>query len=95
MKRGRKKIVRRVLIENPLGLHARPAAIFVQTASRFKCDVHVTREDIRVSGKSIMGIMMLAAEQGAEITIETEGEDAEECLHALIIVVTSDLELDK
>ena len=89
------KIVRKVVIENPLGLHARPAAIFVQTASQYKCDVHVEREDIRISGKSIMGIMMLAAEQGAEITIETDGEDAEECLEALVIIVTSDLELDE
>ena len=83
---------RTVTIKNTLGLHARPAALFVQTASRFKCEVHVERDDIRISGKSIMGIMMLAAEQGSQITIETEGEDAEECLDALTGLVASDLE---
>ena len=83
-----------VVIKNTLGLHARPAALFVQTAARFKCDVHVKRDDIRVSGKSIMGIMMLAAEQGSKITIETVGEDAGECLEALTRLVSSDFEGD-
>ena len=86
------KIVRTITIENPLGLHARPAAIFVQAASRFSSEIHVVRGDIRVSGKSIMGIMMLAAEQGAEIVVEVEGEDAEECLEALTAVLSADLE---
>jgi len=86
------KIARNITIENPLGLHARPAAIFVQTASRFASEIHVARGDIRVSGKSIMGIMMLAAEQGAEIVVEVEGEDAEECLEALTAVLSADLE---
>ncbi len=80
-------IIRTVVIENPLGLHARPAALFVQAASRYACDVYVTREDIRVSGKSIMGVMMLAAEQGAEITIEVDGEGEAECLAVLIRLV--------
>ena len=81
-------IVRKVVITNPLGLHARPAALFVQAATRFPCDVHVTREDIRVSGKSIMGVMMLAAEQGAEITIEVDGEEEEACLETLLDLVS-------
>ena len=88
------KIARNITIENPLGLHARPAAIFVRTASRFASEIHVARGDIRVSGKSIMGIMMLAAEQGSEITIETDGEDATECMEALTILVTSSFEDD-
>jgi phosphocarrier protein len=83
-----------VIIKNTLGLHARPAALFVQTAARFKCDVYVNRDDIRVSGKSIMGIMMLAAEQGSKITIETDGEDSVECMEALTSLVTSDFETD-
>lgn len=86
------KIARNITIENPLGLHARPAAIFVQTASRFASEIHVARGNIRVNGKSIMGIMMLAAEQGAEIVVEVEGEDAEECLEALTAVLSADLE---
>ena len=86
------KIVENITIMNPLGLHARPAAIFVQTATRYASDVHVERGDIRVSGKSIMGIMMLAAEQGAEIVVEIEGDDAEECLEALAAVLNADQE---
>ena len=86
------KIVRTITIENPLGLHARPAAVFVQEASRFSSEIQVVRGDIRVSGKSIMGIMMLAAEQGAEIVVEVEGEDAEECLEALTAVLSADPE---
>ena len=85
-------IVRTVVITNPLGLHARPAALFVQAANRYPCDVHVNREDIRVSGKSIMGVMMLAAEQGAEITIEVDGSDEEACLAALLELVTGGFE---
>ncbi len=88
------KIVRTITIENPLGLHARPAAIFVQAASQFSSEIQVVREDIRVSGKSIMGIMMLAAEQGAEIIVEVEGEDAQECIEALSAILSADLEKD-
>ena len=87
-------IKRIVSIKNTLGLHARPAALFVKTAARFNCEVYVSRDDIRVSGKSSMGIMMLAAEQGSEITIETDGEDATDCLEALTELVTSDFEDD-
>ena len=84
------KIVRSIVITNPLGLHARPAAVFVQTASRYPCDVQVERGDIRVSGKSIMGIMMLAAEQGAELVVKVDGDDAEECLEALTVVLNTE-----
>ena len=87
-------IEKTVIIKNTLGLHARPAALFVKTAARFNCDVYVNRDDIRVSGKSIMGIMMLAAEQGSEITIETDGEEATDCMEALTRLVTSSFEDD-
>lgn len=87
-------IVKNVIITNPLGLHARPAALLVQAATRFPCDVYITREDIRVSGKSIMGVMMLAAEQGAEITIEVDGDDEEACLEALLELVTGGFDED-
>jgi len=87
-------IRRTITIDNTLGLHARPAALFVQTAARYICDIYVEREDIRVSGKSIMGIMMLAAEQGSRITIEADGEDAEDCLDALAALISSDFEAD-
>jgi len=87
-------MTRKLTITSPLGLHARPAALFVKTASRFDCDVHVEREGLRVNGKSIMGVMMLAAEQGSELLVETDGEDAEACLAALTELIESGFETD-
>ncbi|MEQ8233727.1 MAG: HPr family phosphocarrier protein [Gammaproteobacteria bacterium] len=76
-----------VTIINRLGLHARAAAKFVQTAAGFASSVTVTRDTRSVNGKSIMGVMTLAAAQGAELTIETAGEDAEAALAALVGLV--------
>ncbi|OGS91387.1 MAG: phosphocarrier protein HPr [Gallionellales bacterium GWA2_60_18] len=64
-----------VLIVNKLGLHARASAKLTQLASRFKCDVMMSRNGRRVNAKSIMGVMMLAAARGTTITVETSGED--------------------
>lgn len=76
-----------VEIENTYGLHARPCALFVQTASQFKnCDVRVIKDDVTVDGKSIMGLMMLAAPQGSKIKLEVEGKDSE-CEKALAALV--------
>ena len=70
-------VVRRnVTVKNKQGLHARPAALFVQVANKFDAKITVIREDEKVNGKSIMGILMLGAEQGTEIVIEAEGRDA-------------------
>ena len=77
------------MISNRLGLHARAAAKFVQMASRFASEVSVKKDGNAVNGKSIMGVMMLAAAQGAEIEIRTEGEDADEALASLESLVTS------
>ena len=74
---------REVTIVNRLGLHARAAARFVETASRFQAEVQVIRGDRRVNGKSIMGVMMLAAAKGTRLTLEAHGEDAAEALEAL------------
>jgi len=68
----RKKIV----VKNRQGLHARPAALFVQLANKFNARITVRRDNDEVNGKSIMGILMLGAESGSQITIEAEGEDA-------------------
>jgi phosphocarrier protein HPr len=76
-----------VTVLNRLGLHARPAAKFVQTAARFESQISVARNGKNVNGKSIMGMMMLAAAQGAEIEITTEGSDAEEALSVLTALV--------
>jgi phosphocarrier protein HPr len=72
-----------LLIRNQLGLHARACALFVKTAARFSADVFVRRDDLEVNGKSIMGVMMLAAEEGSTIHVRTEGRDAEQALAAL------------
>ena len=77
------------VIVNRLGLHARPSAKLTQTAGRFGCDVWLTRNGRRVNGKSIMGVMMLAAGQGSSILIETEGPDADRALEALIALIAS------
>ena len=71
----------RVLLKT--GLHARPAALFVQEANKYSSDIFLEKEDVRVNAKSIMGIMMLAAEPGSEITILIEGEDEKEAFAAL------------
>jgi phosphocarrier protein len=78
-----------VLIPNKFGLHARPAAEFVKLASQFRSDVFVRKEDLEVNGKSIMGIMMLAAEHGCTITIRATGEDASQAVAGLAALVQS------
>ncbi len=80
-------VERKVTIVNELGLHARPAAAFVKVASGFKSQISVGRDDMVVNGKSIMGVMTLAAEPGSELTIRAEGEDAEAALEALAALV--------
>ncbi len=70
-------------IINKLGLHARAAAKFVKTASKFDADIQVSRNNRNVNGKSIMGIMMLAAAKGTDITVTAEGDDAEKALQAI------------
>jgi len=80
-------VKKNVKIENKLGLHARPATLIVKTASKFKSNVNIKKDDIIVNGKSIMGVMMLAAEQGSEIEIICEGEDEKEALDAISKVV--------
>jgi phosphocarrier protein len=72
-----------LLIRNQLGLHARACAMFVKTASRFKSEVMVSRDGLEVNGKSIMGVMMLAAEEGATIVVKAVGADEGDVLAAL------------
>ena len=80
-------IERDAQIVNPLGMHARPAAEFVKTASRFRARIEVRKGDLTVNGKSIMGVMMLAAECGSSVVIRTDGDDAEEAMGALLLLV--------
>jgi phosphocarrier protein len=74
-------------IKNRLGLHARAAAQLVQTVSRFSCNITVSKDGQAVSGKSILGLMMLAAAQGAEIEVSASGDDAAEALSAIEALV--------
>ena len=76
-----------VEIINRLGLHARASAKLTQTASSFPCEVSLERNGRRVNAKSIMGVMMLAAAKGATITIDTNGEQADEAMQALLDLI--------
>jgi phosphocarrier protein len=76
-------VTRDVQIVNPLGMHARPAAQLVKLASTFKSEITIGREGTAVNAKSIMGVMMLAAEQGSTVQISAEGPDAEAAVDAI------------
>src|ERR1700745_1374390 len=71
------------MVSNKLGIHARPAAMFVKTANRFSCDVFVEKDGEKVNGKSIMGLMMLAAGPGSKLTVHADGNDASAALAEL------------
>jgi phosphocarrier protein len=88
-KRGQEPVERVFVIGNKLGLHARPAAVFVQTANRFEASVEVQKEELKIDGKSIMGIMTLAAEMGSSITVRTAGKDATAAMEALAKLIES------
>jgi phosphocarrier protein len=83
---------RELTIGNKLGIHARPAAQFVKIASRFSSDIRVEKDGEEVDGKSIMGLMMLAAGHGSILRISAEGSDAEDALSALEDLVTRNFE---
>lgn len=78
---------RSVTIVNNLGIHARPSAEIVKMASRFRSDITIVRDDLEVNGKSIMGVMMLAAERGSTILLRAEGDDSDAALDALAALV--------
>lgn len=82
-------VVHEVEIINKLGLHARASSKFTQTASRFPCEIWVSRAGRRVNAKSIMGVMMLAAARGSKIEIEATGEQENEALAALLALVNN------
>ena len=82
-------VTRMLTIRNKTGLHARPAMLFVQTASRFKSRIRATREGHTVDAKSILGVLSLGAAKGSVIQVEAEGEDEAQALDALELLVTS------
>lgn len=81
------RVVKELTIINRLGLHARPSAMFVKTASRFRAEVWVEKDGERVNGKSIMGLMMLAAGQGSRLLVSCEGGDADRALAEIEAVI--------
>jgi phosphocarrier protein len=83
------KAEKEITIVNRLGLHARPAAMFVRIASRYRAEVWVEKEGENVNGKSIMGLMMLAAGQGSKLQIRCEGPDADKALAELEELIAS------
>jgi phosphocarrier protein len=86
-------VVNTVVINNPLGIHARPAALVVKAASRFKADIFFSKGEVRkVNGKSIMSVMLLAAEHQSEVMVEAEGEDAEAAVETLSQLLQSNFE---
>lgn len=80
---SKENLIRELVIQNQYGIHARPAAMFVKTASKFQADVTVEKGNMKVSGKSIMGLMTLEAGNGAKVKIHAEGVDAERVLDEL------------
>ena len=80
---------RSVQIVNKAGLHARPAAEIVKLAAKYASDITVSRDELEVNGKSIMGVMMLAAECGATLQLKAEGPDATEAIDALAKLIES------
>lgn len=83
-----------VRIVNAAGMHARPASEFVKLASIYRSDITVEKDGVEVNGKSIMGVLMLAAERGSALTIRAEGEDAPGALEALCELVNRGFEED-
>src|SRR4051794_22028966 len=77
------KVTKELVVTNKLGIHARPAAMFVRAANRFDCTIFVEKDGERVNGKSIMGLMMLAAGPGSKLTVLAEGNDASQALTEL------------
>jgi phosphocarrier protein HPr len=73
-------MIKELVVVNKLGIHARPAAMFVKTANRFQCDIFVEKDGEKVNGKSIMGLMMLAAGPGSKLIIHAQGPDASKAI---------------
>ena len=83
------KVEKEITIVNRLGMHARPAAMFVRVASRYRCEVWVEKEGEQINGKSIMGLMMLAAGQGSKLRVRCEGQDADRALQEIEQLIAS------
>ncbi len=76
-------VIRELVVANKVGIHARPAAMFVKIANRYKCEIFVEKDGEKVNGKSIMGLLMLAAGPGSRLQVEAAGNDAEQAVREL------------
>ena len=83
------RITKELVVINKLGIHARPAAMFVRIASRHRCEIWVAKEGEEINGKSIMGLMMLAAGQGSKLRVRAEGPDASQALQDIEDLIQS------
>ena len=83
-------IQKEIAVKNPQGLHARPAAMFVQIASKFNSHVTIQKESEKVNGKSIMGILTLGAQKDCKVILEVNGEDAQEAFNELEALLTKE-----
>lgn len=86
-------IIKKLTVRNKQGLHARPAALFVQIANKFDARISLRRDKEKVNGKSIMGVLMLGAHKGSQIVIEAEGQDAERAILELEKIVNCEDEV--
>ena len=77
------KVSKKLEIKNKLGLHARAAALLVQTVNRFSSDIKISKDGLMIDGRSILGVLTLAATKGSHILVEAGGKDAEEAVHAI------------
>src|SRR5260221_6753188 len=84
-----------LLVANKLGIHARPAAMFVKIANRYVCDIFVEKDGEKVNGKSIMGLMMLAAGPGSKLTIHAQGHDASQALAEIETLIKRKIDEDE
>jgi phosphocarrier protein len=83
-------LTREITVNNPVGLHARPATYFIQKANEFRCGIWVIREDRQVNAKSLLGVLSLGVTKGASITIKADGIDEQMALDALCELIESD-----
>jgi phosphocarrier protein len=84
------KVKKEIIVKNKQGLHARPAALFVQIANKFDAEISVCKDNEQVNGKSIMGILLLGAERDSKVTIIAEGNDAEQAVVELEKLLTQE-----
>ena len=83
-------VEKQAVVQNQLGIHARPATLLVQTAAKFESEIYLSKGEVRrINGKSIMGVMMLAAEHGAEVLVEADGQDEVEALESVAQLLAS------